>query len=80
MSPGAVDCRMKTAKEVGLELDQLRGSGISQQKIKGRTIFVSNRLSNRDARFLVRIIQTHRLCDLNAEPAGGDGFVVSQYP
>ena len=65
MSPGAVDCNMKTAREaVVSKMD--RDDGGSESGV--RTIFVSYRLANRYARLLIRIVHTHSLRDLDAEP------------
>jgi hypothetical protein len=33
-----------------------------------RTIFIPNTLAHSNARLLIRIIQAHRLCELNAQP------------
>ena len=65
MSPGAVDCNMKTAREaVVSKMD--RDDGGSESGV--RTIFVSYRLANGYARLLIRIVHTHSLRDLDAEP------------
>lgn len=68
MSPGAVDCRMKTGHESWLlfsflldEVDRER------ERERGHTVFVAHRFADRHRRFLIRILQHHDFGHFNPQ-------------
>ncbi len=58
ISPGAVDCKMNTR-------EKLAEFGADERE-RVRTIFVSHTLAYSNARLLVRVVQTHGLCELDS--------------
>ena len=77
MSPGAVDCRMKTGWTqvvvscgggcgVGWGDAWSRGCGRRVREEEARTVFVPHRLADRHGRLLVRVLQDHDFRQLDA--------------
>jgi len=76
MSPGAVVCKTKTARKALVSLERYLAAGVMQQPTLAshklqtgskRTIFITDRLANRDGRLLIRVLQDHDLAQLITE-------------